>query len=120
MPFAPFQYIIHTPDTKRFPLPDSLHEGQVFTLGGNGISDVAFYAHKEPWYRIMYGNAAVVDKKGRISLAYQSGNRATEREVYYSLIPNMAANTPNHLQVQPFIYREINRILYYVFLYHFI
>jgi len=98
---APFQYIIHTPDTKRFPLPDSLHEGQVFTLGGNGISDVAFYAHKEPWYRIMYGNAAVVDKKGRISLAYQSRNRATEREVYYSLIPNMAANTPNHLQVQP-------------------
>lgn len=26
---APFQYIIHTPDAKRFPLPDSLHEGQV-------------------------------------------------------------------------------------------
>ncbi|HKO81743.1 MAG TPA: hypothetical protein VJU78_15165, partial [Chitinophagaceae bacterium] len=98
---APFQYIIHTPDVKRFPLPDSLHEGQVFTLGGNGISDVAFYAHKEPWFRIMYGNAALVDKKGRISLSYQSRDRSFEREVYYSLIPNMAANKPNHLQVQP-------------------
>ncbi len=98
---APFQYIVHTPDAKRFPLPSNLHEGQVFTLGGNGVSDVAFYAHKEPWYRIMYGNAATVDKNGRISLAYQSRDRGFEREVYFSLIPNMAANTPNHLQVQP-------------------
>lgn len=98
---APFQYMIHTPDAVRFPLPDSLHEGQVFTLGGNGHSDVAFYSHKEPWYRIMYGNAALVDKKGRISIAYQSRDRSFEREVYFSLIPNMAANTPNHLQVQP-------------------
>lgn len=98
---APFQYIIHTPDPKRLPLPDSLYEGQVFTLGGDGISDVAFYSHKEPWYRIVYGNAAVVDKKGRISIAYQSRDRTFEREVYYSLIPNMPANTPNHLQVEP-------------------
>ncbi len=98
---TPFQYIIHTPDAKRFPLPDSLYEGQVFTLGGDGVSDVAFYAHKDPWYRIMYGNAAWVDRQGRISIAYQSRDRSFEREVYYSLIPNMAANTPNHIQVQP-------------------
>lgn len=98
---APFQYIIHTPDPKRYPLPDHLHEGQVFTLGGNGISDVAFYAHKEPYYRIMYGNAAMVDDKGRISITYQSRDRSFERQVYYSLIPNMAANKPNHIDVQP-------------------
>ena len=98
---APFQYIIHSPDPKRFPLPEHLHEGQIFTLGGDGISDVAFYAHKEPWYRIMYGNAALVDKKGQISIAYHSRDRSFNREVYYSLIPNMKANTPNHLEVQP-------------------
>lgn len=98
---APFQYIIHTPDAKRFPLPDSLHEGQVFSLGGNGISDVAFYAHKEPWYRIMYGDAAQVDAKGRISIAYHSRNRTGKREILFSLIPHMAANTPNHIEVQP-------------------
>ncbi len=98
---APFQYIIHSPDSIRFPLPDSLHEGQVFTLGGDGISDVAFYAHKEPWYRIMYGNAALVDDKGRIFISYHSRDRTFEREVYYSLIPNMAANTPNHIEVKP-------------------
>ncbi|WP_290795819.1 hypothetical protein [Flavihumibacter sp. UBA7668] len=98
---APFQYIIHTPDAKRFPLPDSLREGQVFSLGGNGISDVAFYAHKEPWYRILYGDAAQVDEKGRISISYQSRDRSKEREVFFSLIPHMDANIPNHIQVQP-------------------
>nr|WP_294869940.1 hypothetical protein [uncultured Pedobacter sp.] len=98
---APFQYIIHTPDAKRFPLPKNLHEGQIFTLGGDGISDVAFYAHKEPWYRIMYGNAALVDKKGQISIAYQSRDRSFEREINFSLMPLMAANKPNHIQVQP-------------------
>lgn len=98
---APFQYIIHTPDRERFPLPDSLHEGQVFTLGGNGISDVAFYANKEPYYRIMYGNAAQVDSLGRIYLNYQSRDRRHPRQVLYSLIPNMPANTPNHIDVEP-------------------
>jgi hypothetical protein len=98
---APFQYVIHSPDPLLYPLPDALHEGQVFSLGGNGISDVAFYAHKEPYFRIMYGNAASVDDKGQISINYHSRDRTKEREVYYSLIPNMAANTPNHLEVQP-------------------
>lgn len=98
---APFQYIIHTPDAKRFPLPDTLHEGQVFSLGGNGISDVAFYAHKEPWYRIMYGDAAQVDEQGRISVSYQSRDRSRKREILFSLIPHMAANKPNHIEVQP-------------------
>jgi len=97
---APFQYVIHSPDPLLYPLPDSLHEGQVFTLGGDGISDVAFYAHKEPYFRIMYGNAANVDEDGRISINYHSRDRSVKREVYYSLIPNMAANTPNHLEVQ--------------------
>jgi hypothetical protein len=98
---AQFQYIIHSPDAKRFPLPDSLREGQVFSLGGNGISDVAFYAHIEPWYRILYGDAAQVDEKGRISVSYQSRDRSKEREVFFSLIPHMDANIPNHIQVQP-------------------
>lgn len=98
---APFQYVIHSPDTIQYPLPEELYEGQIFTLGGNGISDVAFYAHKEPYYRILYGNAAEIDHNGRISITYNSRDRTKEREVYFSLIPNMEANTPNHLQVEP-------------------
>lgn len=98
---APFQYVIHTPDKVRFPLPENLHEGQVFTLGGDGVSDVAFYSHKEPYYRILYGNAAYVNRDGQISLNYFSRDRERQREVLYSLIPNMPANTPNHIEVEP-------------------
>lgn len=96
-----FQYIIHTPDSHRFPLPPELHEGQVFTLGGNGTNDVAFYAHREPYYRIMYGNGALPDSLGRISLCYQSRDRSKRKQIHFSLIPNMAANVPNHLDVEP-------------------
>ncbi|MGL4852841.1 MAG: hypothetical protein ACRC3Z_09410 [Phocaeicola sp.] len=98
---APFQYVIHTPDAKRFPLPDSLYEGQVFSLGGDGISDVHFYANKEPYYRIMYGNAAMVDSLGQIFLNYHSRDRSKKRQVFYSLIPHMPANIPNHIDVEP-------------------
>jgi hypothetical protein len=98
---APFQYIIHSPDKSRFPLPAHLHEGQVFPIGGDGISDVAFYAHKEPYYRILYGNAAQIDGQGRISIAYNSRDRGPKREAFFSLIPNMTANLPNHLEIQP-------------------
>ena len=78
---APFEYVIHTPDSKRFPLPDSLHEGQVFCIGGDGISDVAFYSHKEPYYRILYGNSATIDSTGQISLQYFSRDRQRPRQV---------------------------------------
>lgn len=98
---APFEYMVHSPDKQRFPLPSHLHEGQIFSIGGDGISDVAFYAHKEPYYRILYGNAAQIDAKGRISIAYNSRDRAPRREVYFSLIPHMPVNKPNHLEVQP-------------------
>ncbi|PWJ56912.1 hypothetical protein CLV98_10921 [Dyadobacter jejuensis] len=98
---APFQYMIHSPDKRRFPLPEHLHEGQIFPIGGDGINDVAFYAHKEPYYRILYGNAAQIDPQGRVSIVYHSRDRAPQREVYFSLIPNMAVNSPNHLEVQP-------------------
>lgn len=98
---APFQYVIHSPDKSRFPLPSNLHEGQVFPIGGDGISDVAFYSHPEEYYRILYGNAASVDKQGRILLTYHARDRRAKRDILFSLIPLLATNIPNHQQVQP-------------------
>ncbi len=98
---APFQYIIHTPDKKRYPLPDSLHEAQQFSIGGDGISDVAFYSHPEPYFRILYGNSAFVDNKGQIFITYHAVDRSAKRDISFSLIPFMPTNTPNHLEVQP-------------------
>lgn len=98
--FAPFQYVIHSPDVHRFPLPDSLHEGEVFTLGGNGISDVAFYSHPEEYYRILGGNTAFIDDKGQVSIAYHSSDRQKEKMIHFSLMPLMPANYPVHQMVQ--------------------
>jgi hypothetical protein len=97
---APFHYIIHSPDKKRFPLPDSLHEAQLFSIGGDGISDVAFYSHKEPYFRILYGNSASVDAKGEIFITYHAVDRREKRDILFSLIPFMPTNSPNHMQAQ--------------------
>ncbi|HET7118237.1 MAG TPA: hypothetical protein VFI29_17195, partial [Hanamia sp.] len=98
---APFQYVIHTPDAKRFPLPDDLHEGQLFPIGGNGISDVAFYSHPEEYYRILYGNTTIIDNKGRISVTYHARDRSQKRDILFSLIPFLKNDEPNHQEVQP-------------------
>ena len=97
---APFQYIIHSPDKNRFPLPDSLHESQLFSIGGDGISDVAFYSHPEPYFRILYGNSATVDPKGQVLITYHAVDRRENRDILFSLIPFMPVNSPNHQQVQ--------------------
>ena len=98
---APFQYIIHSPDKNRYPLPDSLHEAQLFSIGGDGISDVAFYSHPGTCFRILYGNSATVDKKGQVLITYHAVDRREKRDIVFSLIPFMAVNSPNHQQVQP-------------------
>ncbi|MEO6136520.1 MAG: hypothetical protein ABIP35_15280 [Ginsengibacter sp.] len=97
---AAFQYVIHTPDSKRFPLPFDLHEGQLFPIGGDGISDVAFYSHPEEYYRILYGNTATVDNKGRISVTYHARDRSQKRNILFSLIPFLKNDEPNHQEVQ--------------------
>jgi hypothetical protein len=97
---APFEYLIHSPDRKRFPLPPGLHEGQYFSIGGKGISDVAFYSHPEEYYRIMYGNAAGVDDRGRISIVLHATDRRKPKNIFFSLMPKMEANKPVHQEVQ--------------------
>lgn len=98
---APFQYIIHSPDKNKFPLPANLKEGQIFSIGGDGYSDVAFYSHKEEYYRILYGETALIDNKGQVSITYNSKDRTKKRDIFFSLIPMMHANTPNHQEVLP-------------------
>ncbi len=98
---APFQYIIHSPDSSRFPLPSDLHEGQLFSIGGDGISDVAFYSHYEDYFRILYGNTALIDSLGRVFITYHSVDRRKEKDILFSLIPFLESNKPNHIEVQP-------------------
>ena len=94
-------YIVHSPDPVRHPLPAFLHEGQQFTMGGDGISDVAFYNRKEPYYRMLYGGAASVDDDGRIYIHYHSRDRRKGNLIYSPEgIPILQNNEPNHLMRQ--------------------
>ena len=97
---APFEYLIHSPDPRYFPLPPNLHEGEFFSIGGNGISDVAFYSHPEEYYRIMYGNAAGVDSLGRISIVQHASDKRKPKKIFFSGMPKMEANKPVHQKVQ--------------------
>lgn len=98
---GPTQYVVHSPDPELYPLPTHLHEGQVLPLGGDGISDVAFFAYKEPYYRFVVANTAMVDDKGRVYIQYHSRDRSQPREICYSLLPNKEQNEPNHIDVEP-------------------
>lgn len=94
-------YIVHTPDAEQYPLPVSLREGQQFTLGGDGISDVAFYNRREPYFRMLYGNAAGVDENGRINIRYNSRDRRKGGMIYSPEgVPIQDNNEPNHLMRQ--------------------
>ena len=94
-------YIAHSPDPGRYPLPVTLHEGQQFTMGGDGISDVAFYNRSEPYYRMLYGGAATVDGNGRIYIHYHSRDRRKGDLIYSPEgVPIQQNNEPNHLMRQ--------------------
>jgi hypothetical protein len=97
----PMQYVIHSPDKKRFPVPPGLHEGQLFPIGGDGISDVAFFSHKEEYYRMLCGHTAMIDSLGRVFITYHATDRSKKRDILFSLIPFLEADKPNHQEVQP-------------------
>jgi hypothetical protein len=80
---APGYYVIHTPDKVRFPLPDSLSEGEIFTLGGDGRNDVAFFSRPEEYFRYIGGNTATINTQGQISIAYHAQDRTKERLIYF-------------------------------------
>ena len=93
-------YTVHTSDRNKHPLPLELHEGQQVTLGGDGISDVAFFNRKEPYY-IMSGETASVDGNGRISIRYRSRDRRKGDMIYSPEgAPILVNNEPNHLKRQ--------------------
>ena len=91
-------YIVHTPDAETHPLPLTLHEGDQFTLGGDGHNDVAFYNRRESYFRMMYGNSAGVDCNGRIDIRYVSRDRRKGKMIYSPEgVPVFVNNEPNHL-----------------------
>ncbi|MBO9728579.1 MAG: hypothetical protein J7623_08080 [Chitinophaga sp.] len=81
-------YYIHSPDPKKYPLPPHLKEGQTFKIGGDGISDVAFYSQPEEYFRMCYGNGAMLEPAYGSSIALHSRNRRKEQMIRFPVLPD--------------------------------
>jgi hypothetical protein len=99
--FGQMYYYIHSPDPKRFPVPPKYKEGQRFSIGGDGISDVAFYSHPEEYFHMGLESGALLEPDSGTQLAYHSRDRRKSKTVFYTLIPGLPPTQPRHQVVDP-------------------
>ncbi|NLU91495.1 hypothetical protein HGH90_06070 [Chitinophaga sp. Ak27] len=86
--FGVTYYYIHSPDPVKYPLPSHLKEGQKFKIGGDGRSDVAFYSQPEEYFRMNYGNGAVLEPDFGSSICLHSRNRRKEQMIRFPVLPD--------------------------------
>ncbi len=94
-------YYIHSPDPVKYPLPPQYKEGQWFNIGGNGISDTAFYSHPEPYFQQVFGTGAKLDPEFGSTVAYHSRDRNKSYNYLFSLLPGFQRSRPRHQVSDP-------------------
>jgi len=99
--FAPMGYYVHSPDPQKLSVPKPYHEGQRFNIGGDGVSDVAFYSHPEEYFQQVFGNGAVLEPSFGSTLAYHSRDRRKPRTHLLSLLPGFEGSRPRHQVADP-------------------
>ncbi len=92
------EYFVHSADPAAMPLPAGLKEGQRFNIGGDGVSDVAFYSHPEEYFQMVYGTGSWLEPRYGSCLAYHSRDRRISRSVVFSLLPHFPGSRPRHQQ----------------------
>lgn len=80
-------YYVHSPDPVKYPLPDSLSEGQQFRIGGDGINDVAFFSHPEEYYYLNAGSGAIYDPSFGSSIVMHARDRRRPQAIFFTLLP---------------------------------
>jgi hypothetical protein len=94
-------YYIHSPDPVKYPLPANLKEGQKFRIGGDGVSDVAFYSHPEEYYRMTCGNGAILEPAYGSYIVYHSRDRRKSHTISKTIDPDILFQTdPQHMVVE--------------------
>jgi len=93
-------YFIHSPDPLKYPLPPNLKEGQTFTIGGDGINDVAFYSHPEEYYRMNYGNGARLEPAFGSTVCMHSRDRRREQMIRFPVLPDNLDGKVNSARYQ--------------------
>lgn len=93
-------YFIHSPDPVKYPLPSHLKEGQTFSIGGDGVNDVAFYSQPEEYFRMNYGNAARLEPAYGASICMHSRNRRKEQMIRFPDYPEGIEGKANSARYQ--------------------
>jgi hypothetical protein len=99
--FQPMFYYVHSPDPAKFPVPPTYKEGQRFRVGGDGVSDVAFYSHPEEYFQQAFGNGAILEPAFGSTLAYHSRDRRKSYTYNVSLLPGFERSRPRHQVADP-------------------
>lgn len=87
-------YYVHSPDLKKIPIPAPYKEGQWFNIGGDGVSDVAFYSHPEEYFQQVMGNGAKIEPDFGSTLVYHSRDRRKSVVHTFSLLPGFQGSRP--------------------------
>ena len=87
-------YYVHTFDSKKWPVPHDLKEGQWFNLGGDGISDVAFSSHPDEFFQQIGGLGAKLEPTFGSTIAYHSRDRRKSYTQKWSLLPGFPRSRP--------------------------
>ncbi|WP_147243561.1 hypothetical protein [Chitinophaga flava] len=93
-------YFIHSPDPQKYPLPAHLKEGQTFSIGGDGVNDVAFYSQPEEYFRMNYGNGAKLEPAYGASICMHSRDRRKEQMIRFPDYPEGIEGKANSARYQ--------------------
>ena len=97
--FGQMYYYIHSPDPAKYPVPPEYKEGERFSIGGNGISDVAFYSHPEEYFHMGFESGALLEPGSGSVIAYHARDRRKSYTTFYTLIPGLPPTQPRHQTV---------------------
>jgi hypothetical protein len=94
-------YYIHSPDPTKYPVPAKYKEGERFSIGGDGIDDVAFYSHPEEYFHMASENGALLEPGSGSVITYHARDRRQSYTTFNTLIHGVAAKQPRHQVVDP-------------------
>jgi len=94
-------YYIHSSDPVNAPLPAQYTEGQWFNIGGNGVSDTAFYSHPEAYFHQVFGTGSKLEPAFGSSLAYHARDRRRSYTHVFSLLPGFSRSRPRTMTSDP-------------------
>ena len=94
-------YYIHSPDPVKYPVPAKYKEGQWFNIGGDGVSDVAFYSHPEEYFQQVFGTGAKLEPEFGSTVAYHARDRRKSYTHFWSLLPGFQRSRPRHMVSDP-------------------